>query len=352
MKDSRNRVRRLLAGEKPDRPPLFDLFANDAVYRYFNGGCPVEIDDEQAGIAALSKAVDASRYGLFCPLAERTITLPDGRIQKCERWTCWTGRRAFASVDEYRRVKKTELSGPSCGCSGGTVPPDDLSYHQQRRWNASFGDDFCFLLFAPSPELMVIHTEIGLETFSFYLYDAEDCIIDQLERNTANACRWARALPDDDPFECVFIGEDIAFKGGPMINPAWLRKHYFPRLARVIAAFHETGRRVMFHSDGNLNLIMDDLVEAGIDVLNPIEIQAGMDLADLHRRYPRLFFAGGIDVSRLLPRGKPQEVRDAVVKAVDDTEGRILIGSCTEVGNDIPLDNFLAMRDAAIDYRY
>jgi hypothetical protein len=97
---------------------------------------------------------------------------------------------------------------------------------------------------------------------------------------------------------------------------------------------------------------MDDLVAAGIDGLNPIEVQAGMDLADLHTRYPALIFFGGIDVSHLLPFGKPQEVQDAVVKAIEDTEGQILIGSSTEVINQVPLENFLAMREAAMNYNF
>jgi hypothetical protein len=108
----------------------------------------------------------------------------------------------------------------------------------------------------------------------------------------------------------------------------------------------------MFHSDGNLNAIMDGLVGAGIDALNPIEICAGMDLADLHRRYPKLVYAGGIDVSHLLPFGTSQQVRDAVVKAIEDTEGQILVGSSTEVFDIVPLENFLAMRETAMAYRF
>jgi uroporphyrinogen decarboxylase len=97
---------------------------------------------------------------------------------------------------------------------------------------------------------------------------------------------------------------------------------------------------------------MDGLVEAGIDGLNPVEISAGMDLADLHRRYPHLVFAGGIDVSHLLPFGNPQQVRDTVVEAIEVTEGQILVGSSTEVFNIVPLANFLAMREAAMGYRF
>ncbi len=137
-----------------------------------------------------------------------------------------------------------------------------------------------------------------------------------------------------------------------MVSVDWLRKHYFGRLARVVAALHARGIKAMFHSDGNLNAITDDLVEAGIDALNPIEVSAGMDLGDLHRRYPRLVFAGGIDVSHLLPYGTPQQVREATVKAIEETEGQILVGSSTEVFNIVPLRNFLAMRETAMGYAY
>ena len=61
--------------------------------------------------------------------------------------------------------------------------------------------------------------------------------------------------------------------------------------------------------------------------------------------------AGGIDVSQLLPFGKPQEVKDAVKKAIDNAEGRIMIGSSTEVHNEVPLENFIALREAVLEYK-
>jgi uroporphyrinogen decarboxylase len=92
-------------------------------------------------------------------------------------------------------------------------------------------------------------------------------------------------------------------------------------------------------------------VDVGIDILNPIETAAGMDIAEMHRRYPRLVFSGGIDVSNLLPFGTPQEVRDATVKAIEDSDGQILVGSSTELQYAVPLENFLAMRQAVLDYK-
>ena len=348
MEGSLERVRRVMALEKPDRAPLFDLLPNDAVLRHFSGGAPVGIGDDRSGARAIAAAVDGSRSTGFSPSEEKIERHEDGRVTRRLRWTVWKERVRYGSSEEYREAKRRELVGweDEASTPSGTDDSDQL---EVKSW---FGDDFYFLMSAPCPALMAIWSEVGLEPFSYYLYDCEEVIVEQLERNTTYACRWIDGLPADDPFECVFVGEDIAFKNGPMMQVRWLEKHYFPRLARVIASLHGKGKRVMFHSDGNLNAIMDGLVGAGIDALNPIEIMAGMDLADLHRRYPRLVFAGGIDVSHLLPFGTPQQVREAVVKAIEDTEGQILVGSSTEVFNIVPLENFLAMRETAMGYGY
>ena len=108
---------------------------------------------------------------------------------------------------------------------------------------------------------------------------------------------------------------------------------------------------MLFHSDGDLNPSLRGLVEAGVDGLNPIAVLANMDAGAIHRSYPRLFMSGGIDVSQLLPLGSPEAVRDAVRRALDETECMLMIGSSTELNNDVPLENFLAMREAVLTYR-
>lgn len=90
--------------------------------------------------------------------------------------------------------------------------------------------------------------------------------------------------------------------------------------------------------------MMDGLVESGIDGLNPIEIVAGMDVRAIHRRHHGLFMVGGIDGSRLLPLGTPQQVHDAVRRAIEQSEGRLMGGSSAELHNGVPLENYLAPR--------
>ena len=193
---------------------------------------------------------------------------------------------------------------------------------------------------------------MGLEHFSYYLADCPGIIDALLECSTLNTLAFIEHLPPDHTIEAVFSGDDIAFKSGPMVNPSWFATHYFSRLARICAAYHKKGIKVLFHSDGNLNPILDGLVEAGIDGLNPIEVLADMDVAEIHRRYPNLFMCGAIDVSQLLPFGTPQDVYDTVARTIDAAEGRIMIGSSTELNNEVPIENYLALRRAALEHPY
>ena len=85
MDGSRERVRRVMAGERPDRAPLFDLLPNDAVLAQFNEGVPVEIGDDRGGIRAIAAAIDGSRQAQYSPAAPRVERLPDGRERRVVR---------------------------------------------------------------------------------------------------------------------------------------------------------------------------------------------------------------------------------------------------------------------------
>ena len=75
MEGSLERTRRVMALERPDRPPLFDLLANDAVLTYFNDGQPVATGDDEAGLRALAAAVDGSRWTQYSPAEEKSEVL-------------------------------------------------------------------------------------------------------------------------------------------------------------------------------------------------------------------------------------------------------------------------------------
>jgi hypothetical protein len=350
VKGSFERARKLLSGAKPDHIPVYDILPNDEILRHFNGAVPVEAGEDEIAVAAIRAATDSTRVSSFSPQKPRTEILPDGRKVKYERWTTWTEHKVFSSSCEYAEFKRKEISNGWKKLDNFLGTANDPWYKMQIENQKLFGDDFSFVLSVPMPGLMRVYDEIGLEAFSYYLADCEEIISAQLDLYTAQAAKWIDNIPQNDPCEMVFAGEDIAFNNGPMFSPEWLAREFFPRLKILTDKLHSKGKKVMYHSDGNINLLMDMIVESGADILNPIDVNAGMDLKKLHAKYPRLYYAGGIDVTHLLPNGKPQEIKDTVTKAIEDTEGRIFIGSSTEVANNVPLENFLAMRDAAMNF--
>lgn len=351
MQGSIGRVTAVIQGTRPDQAPMFDLLRNDAVIEHFTGETLAIENAETVVPAAYEPAIDATR-SMRLPGREETITLKDGREQKNYRWTSWTAHKEYRDSAHYETVKRAELESSDPGGWDNDKQrrlEEGLQRDQDER--RGFGD-FFFVPGIGSPGLCGLYSEIGLEAFSYILVDCPDIITELMERYTAGTVTRIEHYPENHGQLVRMICDDIAFKSGPLFNPIWLREHYFPRLTRIADALHKKGIKLLFHSDGDLNPILDDLVEAGIDGLNPIEVLAGMDIAEIHRRYPHIFMAGGIDVSQLLPLGSPAEVKDAVKRALDVAEGRIMIGSTTELNNDVPLENFLAMRDAVLENPY
>jgi hypothetical protein len=350
MQGSLHRVRDVIQGRVPDRPPLFDILRNDAVISHFAGQTLTVENAGEVVFAAYSPALDATRASIRLPKHEGTCKLPDGHEQRNYRWTTWTGPVHYADAAAYVAAKRKELDAfdPAWSAERQQKLDDWLTALADCR--RRLGEVFYFPS-ARSVNLSSIYGEVGIEQFSYFLADCPDIIDELLELNTIITETWIAHLPDGHGVEAVFLGDDIAFKTGPLFSPAWLDEHYFPRLSRVIAAWHARGAKLLFHSDGNLMPVLDRLVDCGIDGLNPIEINAGMDAGEIHRRHPELWMAGGIDMSQLLPHGTPRQVTEAVRRTIEVAGGRIMIGSSAELQDSVPLENFLAMREAVLHYR-
>ncbi|MBM3892615.1 MAG: hypothetical protein FJ388_26145, partial [Verrucomicrobia bacterium] len=117
--------------------------------------------------------------------------------------------------------------------------------------------------------------------------------------------------------DAIVSGDDYAARKGPLMSPRHFREFVLPYLARSVAAAHAKGVPYIKHTDGNLWSILDMIVEAGIDALDPIEPIAGMDIGEVKRRYgDRLALVGNVDCTRLLPSATPAEVEEAVKETI------------------------------------
>ena len=149
--------------------------------------------------------------------------------------------------------------------------------------------------------------------------------------------------------------DDVASQRGLFISPQMWRRLIKPRMARFCDLIHRHGALVRYHSCGSVRAIVPDLIEIGVDILNPVQsLAAGMDPFELKRAYgDRLTLHGGVDIQELLPRSTPRQVRQAVRRLVDvvGEHGGYILGGTHTIQADAPVENVVAMIDEALGRR-
>lgn len=186
---------------------------------------------------------------------------------------------------------------------------------------------------------------MGQQLFSYAIYDDPVNVERILEVETESAYRLAKAAAKANLAPVYFIGDDIAYKNKLLFSPDFLRRTFIRSLKRCCEPAKAAGQRVVFHSDGYVMDILDDMIDAGIDGLNPIEPLAGMDIAYLKKRYGKnLTLVGGVDCSQLLPLGTVEDVVRGTRQVLRDAGqgGGLIIGSSSEIVPSTPVENILA----------
>ena len=147
--------------------------------------------------------------------------------------------------------------------------------------------------------------------------------------------------------DMIWTGDDIGAQNAMIISPRTWRKFLKPRMAEFISTLKSINPdvKIAYHSDGNIYSIIPDLIEIGLDVLNPVQ-PASMDPASIKKDFGnQLCFWGSIDEQHTLPFGNPEDVRQEVIKRLKTIgkDGGLILGPTHHVQLDTPLENFWAM---------
>ena len=170
---------------------------------------------------------------------------------------------------------------------------------------------------------------------------------------------WARALELVGPNVMIISeADDLASQDRCLVSPDLYRKLIKPRHTRLFAFIRKHAKapvKIFYHSCGAVMELIPDLLESGIDILNPVQVSAtGMDTRELKRRFGKdlTFYGGGVDTQRILPRGTPAEVRDEVRRRVEDLApgGGFIFNAVHNIQADVPPENIMAMRDALREF--
>lgn len=168
---------------------------------------------------------------------------------------------------------------------------------------------------------------------------------------------WKEALMRIGNYiQIVKMGDDLGGQDGPLISPELYRRVLKPRHKEIFSFIRKrTSAKLYLHSDGSIYTLIPDIIECGVDVLNPIQVLAKNmgDTKRLKREFgDRLSFWGAIDTQRILPFGTPEDVEEEVKKRISNLApgGGYILSAAHNIQPNVPPENVVAMYKAARKY--
>jgi len=161
-----------------------------------------------------------------------------------------------------------------------------------------------------------------------------------------------------DSIDIIQLGDDLGTQSSLMLSPELYRTFFFKRQKQLFDYIHKHSRaKVFLHSCGAIAPLIPDLIEAGVDILNPVQVgAAGMDPMTLKREFGKdlVFWGGGIDTQHTLPNATPEQVRDEVRRNCEILmkDGGFVFNQVHNIVAGVPAENVVTMFDTANSIRY
>lgn len=175
-----------------------------------------------------------------------------------------------------------------------------------------------------------------------------------VERHLAQLERFLRAVGPH--IDVILFGDDLGMQNGPQISPAMYREFFKPRHSLLWHRAKELAPvKVMLHCCGGVRGLLGDLIEAGLDTINPVQITCrGMAPQELKAEFGKnlTFWGGGCDTREILPSAKPEQVREHVKRMIDIWQpgGGFIFQQVHNIMGNVPPENIAAMLETARDY--
>jgi len=345
------RMMKALRREEPDRVPMFELIVNEPVIQalYPDLSQSAKYQRGSEGIYEI-QADFIEREGL-----DAIVIFEDMR---CKKWI-----DAEHYEDEWGITWQIPPSGIPYVVGHPVQEEKDLDSYVPPDGDADYRLDTlkeAVKRFKGEKAIIFLGHD-GFE-FSHYLRGLDNLLMDYFF-DPAFAMRLARIVTDykkrimeraaDEGADILLTGDDYAHRQAPIMSPEHFREFVLPYLKETIDVAKAKGVPFIKHTDGNLWPIIDMMVDAGIDCLDPLEPMAGMDIGEVKKRYgDRIAVAGNVDCGELLSRGTPEEVVEAVKETIAKAAvgGGHILASSNSIHPAVKPENYRAMVEAGKRY--
>lgn len=353
MKDilsKRERVERTLNLKPVDRIAIHDQVSyNPDVISLYTGK---KIKGFNYSLEDICEVIKNTLDMCFPPVAPRgteRYVSEDGTIHQMDNWTSWNilaPMDAKALKEHYLKNIEEELKA-----SKFDPEKERENHHKKFLEIQRLIGDTVLCEYPASVGICDCWAYGRIVPFSYLYHDEPEVISEYLKIHTENEIRKVHAIANKTLSPVVLIADDLASKTSPIFSPQFLRKEFFPHLTRLVEAWHSHGLKVIYHSDGNWKILIDDFLKCGVDGFYCLEPATGMDIIELKKKYPKVVWSGGLDGVDLMERGKKEEVRKEVRRQIEETDalntGGLFLATSSEINPMIKVENFVAMVEEA-----
>jgi uroporphyrinogen decarboxylase len=192
----------------------------------------------------------------------------------------------------------------------------------------------------------------GMENFAYLLYDEPETVDAVMGAMTDFALTAARKMAVEG-VDAIKFSDDYGSSGQPLLSKEQFRRYIKPHLRRMGEEVKKLGLPFLMHSDGAINQLVDDCVDAGIEGMHPVERDAGMDLAHIKKTYGgKICIFGNVNNKKTLVSGTPEDVEAEARECIRIAAGGggFCLGSDHSVHDDVPNKNVFALYEAGRKY--
>lgn len=326
--NSRERVLTALALKEPDRVPFVDWIDDDAKRALLEIMGENELDDAAfARRLSMDALVFYSDLYLAPQFCEKIIDAK-GRVHL-------TGEGLIKKDTDLNKMILPDLS-----------KPDYLN--EAKRYIDKYGQSDLAIFCGLRSGMMNTIFSMGLLNFSYALHENVKLVETILDRFVDWNCELVEKLQPIG-FDAFVTYDDIAYKVGPMFSPQVLREIFLPRIKRLVKLFNVPW---IYHSDGNINIVLEDLLTLGMNGMNPFEPPV-MDIESVKENFgERICLWGNIDLVHTLPYGSTDEVEAEVRARIKKLApgGGYILGTANSITAFCRPENIIAMAKAKNSY--
>lgn len=332
-----NNLLKVLRCEKPDRPTLFEFFLNQPLYEKLAGEDITGMKDELAKYRLLIHAFKNAGYD-YATIKGSDFDFPKGEIESQKTRSLNEGSLIWdrQSFEQYKWPN-----------------PDDFDYSRLEKLSSELPGKMKLIVCGSSGGVLETMIDlVGYESLCYMLVEDPVLVKDIFDAIGSRLLRYYEICSDFDSVGALISNDDWGFNTQTLLSPNDLRRYVFPWHKKIVEAIHSVGKPAILHSCGNLDNVMDDIIDVmKYDAKHSFE-DGIIPVEDAYEQWgSRIAILGGIDVD-FVCRATPEEVKKRSMAILERTKerGGYALGTGNSVPEYVPDKNYFAMISAVNEY--